>query len=313
MNADAALRAQAAAGDAKAQLRLSHLMLSGRARLISADEPMRLLEAACAQKLGDALLYHAALAVRGTGRARDFEAATRFLSDAAAAGDTRAKGQLMALGGKIDRDVWLAPVQMVQHHDAPRAFTIENFIPKSACAWLIKNARKNLQRAPTQSAALNGAMVLDSSRSNSLAPTNILHPDVVLQLANLRIAAAIREPLEHQEPTNILHYARGQEYARHFDFIRPEEEAGFAHELRTIGQRVVTFLIYLNDDYEGGETEFPFLSWRFKGKTGDALVWWNLSAAGEREPLSLHAGLPVTKGEKWLFSKWVRQRPVLVE
>lgn len=216
----------------------------------------------------------------------------------------------MALGDKIDRDVWFGPAHMVQHHDAPRVFTIDNFIPKAACAWLIKSARKNLQPAVTQRAELNGAAVVDSARTNSLAPTNILHPDVVLQLANLRIAATIREPLEHQEPTNLLHYARGQEYVRHYDFVRPGEEAGFAHELRVIGQRVVTFLIYLNDDYEGGETEFPRLDWRFKGKAGDALVWWNLSEAGVPEPLSLHAGLPVTKGEKWLFSKWVRQRPM---
>ena len=47
-----------------------------------------------------------------------------------------------------------------------------------------------------------------------------------------------------------------------------------------------------------------------KGKLGDALIFWNLNQQGEREMDSLHAGLPVTKGEKWLLSKWVRQRPV---
>ena len=46
-----------------------------------------------------------------------------------------------------------------------------------------------------------------------------------------------------------------------------------------------------------------------KGKAGDALIFWNLSAAGEREPFSLHGGLPVIRGEKWLLSQWVRQRP----
>jgi prolyl 4-hydroxylase len=68
-------------------------------------------------------------------------------------------------------------------------------------------------------------------------------------------------------------------------------------------------LIYLNDDYVGGETVFPRLGWAFKGQTGDALVFWNMSAAGEREMNSIHAGAPVTRGEKWLFSQWVRERP----
>jgi predicted 2-oxoglutarate/Fe(II)-dependent dioxygenase YbiX len=161
-----------------------------------------------------------------------------------------------------------------------------------------------------QNAAQSGAFTVDAGRSNSVAGSNALQPDLVLQLANLRIAAAIGEPLSHQEPTNFLHYARGQEYAPHFDFFTQAEEVGFAHEFRTIGQRVATVLVYLNDGYEGGETEFPKLGWRFKGNTGDALIFWNLSATGEREMDSLHAGRPVTKGEKWLLSKWVRQRPV---
>ncbi|MBK8543139.1 MAG: 2OG-Fe(II) oxygenase [Caulobacteraceae bacterium] len=151
---------------------------------------------------------------------------------------------------------------------------------------------------------------LDNSRSNSVAGSSHLQPDLVVQLVNMRIASAIGLPLAHQEPTNFLNYKRGQEYTDHYDFFRSEEEAGFAHELRTIGQRVATVLVYLNDGYEGGETAFPRLDWSFKGKLGDALIFWNLDVAGEREMNSLHAGRPVTKGEKWLLSKWVRQRPV---
>jgi predicted 2-oxoglutarate/Fe(II)-dependent dioxygenase YbiX len=189
-------------------------------------------------------------------------------------------------------------------------FSVENFLPKPACAWLIKQAKKNLVRAPVQTAAQGGAFSVDNARTNSAAGSSHLQPDLVVQLANMRIAQAIGVPLVNQEPTNFLHYARGQQYGRHFDFITQEEEQGFARELATIGQRIATVLVYLNEEYEGGETEFPLLDWRFKGKTGDALIFWNLSAQGEREMNSLHAGTPVTKGEKWLLSKWVRQRPV---
>jgi prolyl 4-hydroxylase len=304
------LRLDAASGNPRARLRLAHLIFTGRAKPSAPDEPLRLVEAACAQKSADALLYHAALAARGHARPQSLDDAFRYVEEAAALGDTRAKGQLMALGKGFDRAGWFAPVQMAQHHAAPRVFTIERFLPKPVCAWLVKQARGNLQRAPVQLASRGGAFAVDDARSNSVAGSHQLQPDLVMQLANLRIAAAIGVPLAHQEPTNILHYARGERYADHYDFITEAEEQGFAHELRTSGQRIVTFLVYLNDGYEGGETAFPRLDWRFKGKTGDALVFWNLSVQGEREPDSLHAGSPVTKGEKWLLSKWVRQRSV---
>lgn len=305
-----ALRAQAAAGDPKAQLSLAHLLLVGRERSVVPGEGMQLLRAACARRDSRALLYHATLAARGIGRQQNLDDALKLATEAASCGDTYAKGQLMALGGKIDPAVWSAPVQMVQHHAAPRVFTIENFLPKPVCTWIIRFARKRLERAPVQDASKGGAFVSDARRSNSAAGVSMLQSDLVLQLTKMRIATVTGVPIAQQEPTNILHYARGQEYVPHYDFIRPEEEAGFARELSTIGQRILTLLVYLNDDYEGGETAFPLLNWRFKGRTGDALLFWNLSTAGEREPLSLHAGLPVTKGEKWLLSKWMRQRPV---
>lgn len=311
MNEAVSLRLRAASGDPRAQVRLAHLMLTGRAPASGPGEPLALIAQACAARHSDAFLYHAALAARGHGRPQSLDDAFRYVAEAAATGDTRAKGQLFALGGQsFDSEAWFAPAPMTQRHAAPRVFTIEKFLPPPVCAWLIKQARKNLQPAVVQLAERGGAPARDAARSNSVAGTNLLHPDLVLQMVNLRIAAAIGLPLSHQEATNILHYARGQEYLPHYDFFTKQEEAGFAHELRTIGQRVVTVLVYLNEDYDGGETAFPKLDWRFKGKTGDALVFWNLSAQGEREMDSLHAGSPVVKGEKWLLSKWVRQNPV---
>jgi hypothetical protein len=70
----------------------------------------------------------------------------------------------------------------------------------------------------------------------------------------------------------------------------------------------VTFLIYLNSEFEGGETDFPVLALAYKGATGDALYFGNVDSAGVPDPRTLHAGLPPTRGEKWLFSQWVRDR-----
>lgn len=306
----AQLRALASRGDPRSQVRLAHLMLTGRASESLPGEALNWVEQACALKHGDAFLYMAALAARGHGRKQDLNEAARLVGEAAAMGDTRAKGQLRALGEPFDQSAWFASGEFTQHHAAPRVYTIRNFLQKTACDWLIKASRKNLTRAPVQTAASGGAFEVDQARSNSVAGTSALQPDLVVQLTNLKIASTLGLPLSHQEPTNILHYTRGERYAPHFDFIAQHEEAGFAQELRTIGQRVATFLVYLNEGYEGGETDFPRLGWRFKGNVGDALVFWNLSVAGERELMSLHEGTAVTKGEKWLLSKWVRQRPV---
>ena len=138
----------------------------------------------------------------------------------------------------------------------------------------------------------------------------LLEADVVMQLVCLRIAMTLGLPLGHQELTNVLRYERGQQYKPHYDFITPKEAEAFGAELERIGQRIATLLVYLNDDYEGGETAFPHLDWRYKGQPGDALIFWNLSEQGVPEPKSVHAGLPVTNGEKWLLSKWVRAKPM---
>ena len=70
---------------------------------------------------------------------------------------------------------------------------------------------------------------------------------------------------------------------------------------------MVTFLLYLNDDYEGGETCFPRISWQHKGRKGDAMFFWNVDAQGQPDPKTLHEGSAPTKGEKWVLSQWIQQ------
>ncbi|MGD9814475.1 MAG: 2OG-Fe(II) oxygenase [Hyphomonadaceae bacterium] len=303
----ATLERHAAAGDAEAQLALGQALLIGRLAPYDPARALSLIGASCAQRHAPALCFHAALATLGVGRRQDFQETLQLLSEAAALGDVDAIGQAGALGG--DLSPWFAPVQLRQHHAAPRIFTVERLLPQPACDWLIARSRSRLQSAPVKD-PVSGQLVAHAGRSNSVAGSHGLEPDVVMQLACLRIAGAIQTPMAQQEPTNILHYAPGQEYRPHFDFVTEAEEATFRDELRLVGQRIATVLVYLNDGYDGGETVFPRLNWAFKGTPGDALIFWNVSVAGQRERNSLHAGAPVTSGEKWLLSKWVREKPV---
>lgn len=303
-----ALQQRAAAGDAAAQYALGARLLVGREAPYAPVEALRLLEASAAQNSTDALQLMAVLAALGAGRAQSWEEAHQLVTRAAELGDARARGQRDVLGAAFDAAAWLSPPPAEQRFSAPRVATIEGFLAPEICAWIMDLARPKLDAARVKNPERGGANA-DSYRSNSGMGFSVVDTDLVLQLVHARIAAACGLPLAHQEPTNILHYAPGQEYKPHFDFLDPGL-AHFQRELAQIGQRRATFLVYLNDGFEGGETAFPRLEWSFKGKAGDALLFWNVGDDGKPEPKTLHAGTAPTSGEKWLLSKWVRDRPV---
>ncbi|HVQ08047.1 MAG TPA: 2OG-Fe(II) oxygenase [Allosphingosinicella sp.] len=115
---------------------------------------------------------------------------------------------------------------------------------------------------------------------------------------NQRIAAASGTSAAQGEPLQVLRYRPGGEYRPHFDAI-----PGFAN------QRILTMIVWLSEDYDGGETMFMTTGAKLKGRTGDALLFRNARADGTRDPASGHAGLPVTRGEKLIASRWIRAGP----
>jgi hypothetical protein len=299
------LQQRARAGDARAQFELGRRLLVGRDAPFAPQDALKLIEAATKQDNSEALQFSAVLAAAGIGRAQDWNAAFGLMRRAADQGNANAGAQLEIVGDRFADQLKIPDAS--QHFDAPRVLTIESFLSPVACAWIVDRARPSLDAARVKNAEQGGANV-HALRTNTGMGFSLIDTDLVIQLAHARIAVAIGQPASHQEPSNILHYAPGQEYRPHFDFIDPGVEH-FARELQTVGQRTTTFLIYLNDDYDGGATTFPRLDWSFKGKTGDALVFWNLTD-GQPDARTLHAGTPTTNGVKWLFSKWVRDRPV---
>lgn len=300
------LQVRANQGDAAAQTELAGRMLVGRGAPWAPEEGMRLLRAAADRDEPAALRLMAVLAALGEGRPQSWSDARALVERAAALGDAQAQAALDVIGADIDP--WLKPPPGRVQIEAQRVATFDAFLPPAACAWIMDRARPKLEAARVKNPEQGGANT-DSYRSNTGMGFSALDTDLVLQLTHARIAAAIGAPVMHQEPTNILHYTPGQQYRPHFDFLDPGE-AHFQRELQAFGQRTVTFLIYLNDDYEGGETAFPRLDWSFKGRAGDALMFWNVTRDGRPDPMTLHAGTPPARGEKWLFSKWVRDRPL---
>jgi hypothetical protein len=80
----------------------------------------------------------------------------------------------------------------------------------------------------------------------------------------------------------------------------------------TTADRSFAVSLNLNDDFEGGELEFPLVGQRFKGETGDALYFAHVNQSGGPERLSLHAGLPIVRGEKYVLSQWIHDRPLVM-
>lgn len=112
----------------------------------------------------------------------------------------------------------------------------------------------------------------------------------------------------NSDPLQLHKYDVGQLFAQHADYYDMPEQA---ERVERTGQRTWTMIVYLNDDFMGGETKFPFIGLKCVPRKGTLVLWNNLFPEdGEPNPLSQHAGLPVAEGTKYLLSKWFRDMPV---
>ncbi|HEX3675708.1 MAG TPA: 2OG-Fe(II) oxygenase [Rhizomicrobium sp.] len=272
------------------------------------ENGMRFMRAAAEQGDGEALRICAALAAQDTYLADNWNTALGFLRRAVEQGSERARGELALLeegSGTVDIARWLAspPTRVVS--ESPRLLAIENFATHATCDWLIARARGRGFRARVYDPVTGGARE-ENYRSNSAANFDVTQWDLPMVFLRTRIAALAGLPTHSLEHPMVLHYEVGQEFEPHYDFLDPDGP-GLKKEIALKGQRVATFLLYLNDDYEGAETEFVKLGVRHRGRKGDALVFWNLDAEGAPDWRTKHAGRAPSSGEKWLLSQWIRE------
>ena len=213
------------------------------------------------------------------------------------------------LAASIDINTWTSAPAGGTLSASPLIRNFEAFVPERVCAWLIGSARHLLKRALVYD-AVGGRDYASSTRTNSWAQFDLMGCELIHVLVQLRMQAACGLPLCNMEATSILHYAVGQEIANHFDFVDPDLP-NYAQEIERNGQRVLTFLVYLNDDYDGGHTEFPALGITHKGKRGEGLALVNSLEDNKPDLRTVHAGRPPTSGEKWIVSQFIRNRRVL--
>jgi prolyl 4-hydroxylase len=170
----------------------------------------------------------------------------------------------------------------------PGAFTDEE------CAFLVAVAAPALSPSLVGDGA--GQEVRRQVRTSDDMTISWMMEDPAVHAVNRRLAALSGTQPEQAEALLVLRYRPGQEYKPHVDWDGGENG------------RIATALVYLNDDYEGGETLFVKTGLKVKGRKGDALVFRSAGTDGGFDPLSEHAGLPVRSGTKFLASRWIHAR-----
>ena len=194
-------------------------------------------------------------------------------------------------------------------HSSPRICRFPSFVSERVCDWLVERARGKLERARVYD-AYEKTDVVDESRTNSCAIFNAMEADLVQIMVQARMSVGCGQPMAHMEASTVLHYAAGETIGNHYDFVDPAHP-GYDEEIRRFGNRVVTFLVYLNAGYEGGETVFPRIDVSHSGERGEGLFFVNTHADGRPDLDTLHSGRPPIRGEKWVVSQFVRDRPEL--
>ena len=185
----------------------------------------------------------------------------------------------------------------------PAVALCENVVSDEECRELIAYARHRGMLHNTVVDEATGQEIPHPERTSAGLMLHRGETDLVARI-EARLAALTGWPIANGEGLQILRYGVGDEYRPHFDSF-PEGVGGAKH-IAGGGQRVNTVLVYLQLAEEGGATSFPAAGLALRPKTGEAIVFCNVDRAGQREPASLHAGLPVGRGEKIVMTYWQR-------
>jgi prolyl 4-hydroxylase len=197
-----------------------------------------------------------------------------------------------------DRDV----VIVLSMH-SPRLVVLGGFLSDAECDELVASATPRMTRSETVVYATGGSEVHAARTSRGMFFGR--GETALCERIEQRIATLLNWPVEHGEGLQVLQYEPGAEYKPHHDYFDPAQP-GMASVLARGGQRVGTFLMYLNSPTRGGATVFPDAGVEVAPIKGHAVFFsYDRPHAVTR---TLHGGAPVLEGEKWVATKWLRER-----
>lgn len=289
-------RAAAMAGAAADQFRLALWHLIGDP--VPRDLPVarHWLGRAAQQGHDDALAMAVALQANGSGGPVDWAGARQVVNGSNAPWAQTQRKLLAAMALDTAGAPMVHPVGRPLTNDG-RILRFDTFCSPQECEHLAMASAARMEPAHIIDEA-SGQAVPHPVRTSDGAVISPTIENLVIRAINLRIAAATGTHVAQGEALTILRYRPGQQYRLHHD--------AFA---RTANQRSLTFLLYLNDAFAGGETSFPAYDLRVRPRGGDAILFHNLLPDGTADPRMRHAGEPVREGAKWLATRWIRTRP----
>ena len=194
-------------------------------------------------------------------------------------------------------------VQVLLTMQNPRVVVFGGLLSDAECDALVAAAAPRMARSETVVNETGGNEVNAARTSDGMFFGRGELP--ICQTVEARIAALVNWPLVNGEGLQVLHYRPGAEYKPHHDYFDPAQP-GMAAVLRRGGQRVGTIVMYLNTPEQGGATVFPDVQLEVAPIKGNAVFFsYDRPHAITR---SLHGGAPVLAGEKWVATKWLRER-----
>ena len=179
-------------------------------------------------------------------------------------------------------------------------FIVRDFLDPPMCAAMID--RIDASRRPSTIADDTGIANFRTSETCDLNSSDSAVAEVERKIADL-----LGLPLDRGEPLQGQRYAPGQEFRPHTDTFNPGGYDFFLHTDRG-GQRSWTAMIYLNEPEDGGATRFKTIGKTVQPETGKLLTWNNLLPTGAPNPATLHQGMKVRRGTKYVLTKWFRER-----
>lgn len=192
-------------------------------------------------------------------------------------------------------------------NEKPPVMLIRNLLTPWECQHLINLAGPKLE---SSTMIVDGKEVVNtisrSSRSAFITKNGQLDNDPVIHRFLTRLSKMIDIPINQFEGMKVVNYRKGEQYTEHRDYFG----AGTSF-VKTVGDRMMTFFVYLNDlnEEEGGATAFPRLGIKVRPEAGSAMFWVNIDHNGHYFEETTHAGEPVLGDrEKWGINVWIRQK-----
>ena len=194
-------------------------------------------------------------------------------------------------------------VRVLSRMRNPNIVSLGGILSDSECEEMIRLARPRLKPSTTVDDATGGEMVHHGRTSEGMYFARGENP--LVTRIERRIAKLTNWPLENGEGLQVLHYRPGNQYEPHYDYFIPEAP-GTPVILQHGGQRVASLIMYLNTPEQGGGTVFPDVEFEVTPQRGNA-VYFSYARAHPSSG-TLHGGAPLIAGEKWIATKWLRER-----